>query len=416
MEREGELLEVTRSERDPWRRRLTWGMVASALLAALAIGAPIALSGAASDGWVALATTAILAAVGFGVGASASKGSTVSGGKGRFSIAEDRVRITSSDGATHEIAPGDVERAALETEDALVLQQKRGPGLTLRAASRAALEPLLEHFAGSVDLVHRIRLLSPLDRGASCLRVAIGVALPFLGIGAVASWIGAWSSLGESKPAATATIAGIALGLTFLLATLVWSLRKKDLRVGADGLTYQIVRNHFVPYSSVQKVEVMGGSVHVTLDDDSTIELPVVFSGANLAVRALVDRIDRARRRAGASAALARTKLTALDRAGRSADAWRSDLTKITAGGGDYRVATFDRDELTRLVDDGGAPPERRVAAVLALRGVDEGVKRRVRVAAAATADPDLRAALEAAAEGEIAEEALARASIKRED
>ncbi|MBL8612022.1 MAG: hypothetical protein JNL38_32065 [Myxococcales bacterium] len=68
-------------------------------------------------------------------------------------------------------------------------------------------------------------------------------------------------------------------------------------------------------------------------------------------------------------------------------------------------------DELEQVIGDAASSPERRVGATLALAARDaERARARVRVAAPALADEELREALEAAAEGEVRAEYLARA------
>ena len=62
--------------------------------------------------------------------------------------------------------------------------------------------------------------------------------------------------------------------------------------------------------------------------------------------------------------------------------------------------------DLEDLVNDAAVPPRQRIAAAIAMSDDDEG-KARVRIAAEATADEALRAALDAAAEGEIDERRL---------
>ena len=65
--------------------------------------------------------------------------------------------------------------------------------------------------------------------------------------------------------------------------------------------------------------------------------------------------------------------------------------------------------DLVDLVGDGHADPEQRVAAALALPK-DEETRDKLRIAAARCADQDTKAALEAAAEGEVALAEMERA------
>jgi hypothetical protein len=97
---------------------------------------------------------------------------------------------------------------------------------------------------------------------------------------------------------------------------------------------------------------------------------------------------------------------TSLARGERSVEAWTDALR---AGTGQYRERALRFEELTDILDDPRQSPEMRVAAGVALSGKEGGAER-VRIAADTTADPQLEALLEAAAEGEVAERRLDRA------
>jgi hypothetical protein len=65
-----------------------------------------------------------------------------------------------------------------------------------------------------------------------------------------------------------------------------------------------------------------------------------------------------------------------------------------------FRRGDVDAARLWQTVEDGGVDAERRAAAAVALsRSLDDEGKKRLRVAAGASAEPKLRVALEAAAE-----------------
>ena len=122
--------------------------------------------------------------------------------------------------------------------------------------------------------------------------------------------------------------------------------------------------------------------------------------------------------RARGQSRVSAVQLAELDRRSRSVSAWRDDLRALLAvEGSGYRGAALGPDQLAEVVEDAGAPTERRVAAAVALSGKgDEESRRRVRVAVEACADRDLRAALEHAAEGEIEEAELHRAMTQRRE
>ena len=127
--------------------------------------------------------------------------------------------------------------------------------------------------------------------------------------------------------------------------------------------------------------------------------------GTNPVAQAIVDRIHQAMVAGGESPAAA---LAALDRGGRSLAVFREHLLALGEERSDYRRIALPREDILSVLDDPAAPPERRVAAALALSRVDSPeVKERVRIAVSACADEDLKRALSAAAEDELSEELL---------
>jgi hypothetical protein len=105
-------------------------------------------------------------------------------------------------------------------------------------------------------------------------------------------------------------------------------------------------------------------------------------------------------------------KLELLDRGELAFDRWLERLRDLGRGrgGSGYRSVGIERDELAQILENASAPPARRIAAAVALSAADKPeVKLRVRAIIDACANDDLRVAMERAAEGELAEEELAR-------
>jgi len=105
-------------------------------------------------------------------------------------------------------------------------------------------------------------------------------------------------------------------------------------------------------------------------------------------------------------------------RGSRTREEWFDSLAKLGANDGGYREAVVREDDLWRVVEDPAAPEDARAGAMVVLRPkLDEAGKRRVRVAAEATASPRLRVVLERAtsdddlheAVGELSEEVVER-------
>jgi hypothetical protein len=104
--------------------------------------------------------------------------------------------------------------------------------------------------------------------------------------------------------------------------------------------------------------------------------------------------------------------LEALDRRDRPYDEWIASLSNIMDVA-HFRSAAANVDQLLRVVEDGSVDPGRRIGAALAARSHDDDAPNRIRIAAAACADDEMRAALEKAAEGE-AEAAIIDALVRR--
>ena len=124
--------------------------------------------------------------------------------------------------------------------------------------------------------------------------------------------------------------------------------------------------------------------------------------------------------RLNAAAAAARSRplesvATFLDRGERSVDGWAAALRQLARRDGIYRVAGPEREVVERVLIDPSTPPARRVAAAVLLHATgEEPARARVRIAAASSVEPDLRATLEDVAMGAPADACLARAEASR--
>jgi hypothetical protein len=185
--------------------------------------------------------------------------------------------------------------------------------------------------------------------------------------------------------------------------------------VGTDGvLTRWFVERKYFPYSSLVRVDRMPSRVRLHLRNGRVFD--VVFDSRNVEVpeagqlaERIVEAIER-RDRAGApidTSVLARPE-------GVEARAWIASLGEILREE-TFRQAAVTVDQLWSVVEDATATASMRAAAAIALRKVvDEKGKKRLRVAAQATAAPHLRVALERAADGQDAEIAEALDELDR--
>jgi hypothetical protein len=383
----------------------------------------------------------------------------------------DDALVIALDGVNERIALGEIRQGWIEDipgeGDAcdVLLRLRNGRDVVVRVASRAEGESLLR--VARVSVADRV-LRVPLRSLASSQRfgelmgvVSLALLLPFLLAGAGGLL---WTLLGFLRRGSPMDdMRGLPILVTLLLALTAFSLlgvrwlarfiRQREVIVGTDGIALTgFGRHRFIAYSRVRRIARVAQGVRLFLNDSVSVLLPTIAdAGAPLPLtpgvdaprdpasakplfargasiealyrrdvtrrETLFDRVDQAMRARGQSRVSA-VQLAELDRRSRSVSAWRDDLRALLAvEGSGYRGAALGPDQLAEVVEDAGAPTERRVAAAVALSGKgDDEAKRRVRVAVEACADRDLRAALEHAAEGEIEEAELLRAMKQRRE
>jgi hypothetical protein len=383
----------------------------------------------------------------------------------------DDALVIARDGVEERIALSEIRQGWIEDVPgegdacSVVLRLRNGRDVAVSVASRAEGESLLR--VARVSVADRV-LRVPLRSLASSQRfgelmgvVSLALLLPFLLAGSGGVLWAMISSLSRASPLDDAR--GRTLLFALLLALTAFSLlgvrwlarfvRRREAIVGTDGIALTgFGRHRFIAYSRVRRIARVPQGVRLFLNDSVSVLLPTIAdtnaplpltpgvdappdpaSAKRLLARgasledlyrrdvtrreALFDRVDQAMRARGQSRVSA-VQLAELDRRNRSVSAWRDDLRALLAvEGSGYRGAALGSDQLAEVVEDAGAPTERRVAAAVALSGKgDEEAKRRVRVAVEACADRDLRAALEHAAEGEIEEAELHRAMKQRRE
>jgi hypothetical protein len=319
------------------------------------------------------------------------------------------------------IVEGWLERLA--SRSSVVLATEKGDLVSIEVEGVADARRLLGAAGVSADRqVMKTRIAPIFSRhpAAGCLVIPASLVVTVSFIVALVAMIvighdvlhGVMSWHNERVWKTLATLIVFALGF----AGIVLGLVPPQLVIGNDGVTIRgPLRRRFVPYARVAQVRRAGHAVELALRGGDVVRLPVEdrFTNASESVNpvreAIFDRICEAMESgAGASSAAA---LGALDRAGRSLAAWREHLAALGQGRADYRRIALSRDDIAAVLADAAAPRERRVAAAIALARTDDAeMKARVRVAADACADEALRRALEAAAEDELSEAALAEA------
>ena len=333
--------------------------------------------------------------------------------------------------ATETLPLSRLRAAHIDESDAVLLEIDDGRRLRLPAKDVVSAAKLVEELGWRPTRVRRIPLLSVADVGPAMGRIVGGLGLV---VSFVVGTAGLFSTVASvlrgftHRGDVTATVVSFTvMVITYAVATaLAAFFRKGEAVVGADGVFVRsLVTNRFIPYSRVRNVVTEAGGIRLELDKGPSVELPLSFLSYFESERsskrppaaevvAVAMQIRRAIERTGKSDA-SNTLLRELDRGERTGEAWRQAVASLAERDQGYRGAAVDVDDLVRVAEDAAAPPERRVGAALAIQaGGDANQKRRVRIAAAECADVDMKAALEQAAEGEILEAELERASLKQ--
>jgi hypothetical protein len=235
------------------------------------------------------------------------------------------------------------------------------------------------------------------------------------------TWIGTMTALIASHAAPAATLARVtAVGLVGLVATLLVYLNMPGwVDVGSDGLLVDLRDGkRFVPFlellaAAVYRETTMGKhfvGVELALRSSERVKIPLGEDqfGASDRAEALCASIRSAleaheRRRTDEDA-------SGLARGGRTASEWATRLRSLGAGANaGPREAPIDGEKLFRITESPDAPAEIRAGAAVALSSsLDAEGRTRLRIAADATASPELTEVLNSAAEGD--EEAVVAA------
>jgi len=243
-------------------------------------------------------------------------------------------------------------------------------------------------------------------RGA--VRLAIRAMHPELSWRPLVAPAGLAITVATSLVLGAAAFASVANPLTRLLAlaavvittfVAIHATASAGLTLGADGITIaRAFSARFVPWSAVERTELVEGALYLRLRDKSL----VLLSADRKTPMRTATLIDRALSRARGASPDATT--AALERDGRDVAQWRAELVGLTDehSEAEYRGIHLPRATLEDVLDDPAAPAERRIGAALALRAIDPSYATRVRLAAGASANEHLRIALEKVADDDV--------------
>jgi len=304
------------------------------------------------------------------------------------------------------ITVGTARFARAKIRRALVMPA--GSGAVVELHGRGSLRPLVTIAFAEAEAA--ARFVSEIGHDAA-RRVAPFVALsPFAGRRGyrplLASALVASHAAGIALAVALSSYVPIGVAMVAILAACLTSLPSR-IEIGVDGLAWiWLGRRRFIPWTKVRsarRVELPGHRTIDALEVDVEGEGPIRFAMARDAVgtdtpERILERIQQARRaRAENDTGSAVAALGVVEGADPTAHIAR--VKKLVARPDEYRASPLRSDQVEGVLADPEAPPATRVlAAVAAVAASAAEGKARVRIAAEATADRDLRAALEAAA------------------
>jgi hypothetical protein len=314
----------------------------------------------------------------------------------RVDLEADRLIVREGSKSTEIDTTSQLVALRLTPRDALL--RRGGWSYRLRLAEDAAETDL-------DDLMNQLETVSRGQPAVLALRSS-GAALLLGVMGAVTAFVTAIAAAALLRLHDTFLATVLAPTLAALVG-IPFVLGRSSLTIAEDGLLLREGRRRtFVSYRSLRSVGVTG--------DDSSVgyytalllrgvdgkERTVATRGERAEVKAIAGRIEAA---LGCHqvAHQHRVPVDLLARGQRSIARWRADLSGAQAS---FRQLALPEEELLAVLTDPGAPTEQRIGAGLALRGE---ARARIRVAAAASADPVVRVALEAVAEEEIDEPRL---------
>jgi hypothetical protein len=200
----------------------------------------------------------------------------------------------------------------------------------------------------------------------------------------------------------------LCLGLFFGILTtavLLWTVvLGNTLEIGADGVrVWQLGRRRFFAYRDIVGGRLLMGQDRWRFELDLRGRPAARILAGALGVREAREIIDRIleEREAYAASTLGDDVAHALDRRGRSVEAWRADVTRLLTPG-DYRTVRISVDDALRTLESAATNTSVRLGAAMALVGANvPDAAMRVRGVARASLDASLRAELESIAAGE---------------
>lgn len=313
----------------------------------------------------------------------------------------------------------DGERVVLRSQVASAWVAQHTETTTVRVQPKRGLGLPVEITVHDEETARRVvrALGCDVDQRAAAAYVRGPIAHHTLAVAILLSQTGTlWSKLGAPNGPLPHWM--IPAWVVAMIAWIVAAQTSRKVTIGRDGVRVSwLGKNRFISHRSITEVERTDRGVKLHLVGGEAIDLPlrprtkrVAAAWAN-EIAGLRDRIERARSRGEEGPAFDPKLLEPDDR---SMTEW---VRAVRSG---ERVSTFrdgslDEKQLWTVVENGGVDHAQRAAAAIALSAsLDDEGKKRLRVAAGASAEPKLRVALEAAADADESEMANAMQKLRR--
>jgi hypothetical protein len=296
----------------------------------------------------------------------------------------------------------------------IAIEQGGGGLVEFVTASGMTIEIELE----SVEAAHALLAATGVESDARVTIVRLGSRYPASLVITATAAIALLSALVLARRVSAllgSTAGGMLVVAGVLGASVIagWLWSGTDVVVGRDGVRLRHLFTRFIPYDDVRHVDIIAndGRVRITLGDGSVVKVHPIPTEHPQRMKALLHYIHRAMiLEEGPSAAA----LHVLDRRNETVSDWRNRLKHLLVAQPGYRGAKISAGDALAIVADAGRKPVHRIGAALALAdggALDDDARNRLRSAAEGSANPKLRIALEALAEGEIEEAAIEEAA-----
>jgi hypothetical protein len=293
------------------------------------------------------------------------------------------------------IASGKPPKVALNLKGGNVIYADLADGMAgHRLLDRLGIDPAKRRVA--------VALTSPLRQlGAGCLSVPLSIVVFAIPLGMLLAYTKApdWP------------IVVYCFCILFTMIVVMRIARPTEVIIGNDGLRIRTwSRDQWIPYARIRSVEERAKAlfVEVVLTDPLTQRIQIASGSADMML-ALAGRI-RIAMALGSNGEADSALGERLEPQGKPLEQWKSELRSLVSTAG-YRRTNLSSEVLLSVIDDPDMPPGQRLGAAVALRFAEHPeASERIRFAAEACADENVKRAFEQVSTGELSEQQLRRA------